>query len=131
MQLNEGTFFCGSVANLSTPPSQETARFDTFVRDLLIDPLTVTNATFDTLNTFYHANDPTLGGVWNTGDSLFDRAEAFYTDNMFLAARRLLFNKAAPLQPLFGYLFTEQIPGNNPFLGGEFIFGTLSDMTEC
>lgn len=129
-QLNEGTLFSRSVANLSVPASQETARFDTFIRDLLIDPSTVTNATFDTLNTLYPANDRTLGGAFNTGDSLFDRAEAWYTDNMYLSARRLLFNKAAPLQPLFGYFFKEQIPGNNPALGGELISITVYLITR-
>lgn len=107
------------------PPSEEDAAFDTFIRDLLIDPSTVTNATFGTLNTLYPANDSSLGGPFNTGDSLFDRAEAWYTDNMFLSARRLLFAKAAPLQPLFGYFFTEFIPGNDPTLGGE------SDLEAC
>ena len=65
------------------------------------------------------ADDAALGGAFNTGDSLFDRAEAWYTDNMYLSPRRLFFGKAAPLQPLFGYFFTEFIPGNNRTLGGE------------
>ncbi|GJE89460.1 alpha/beta-hydrolase [Phanerochaete sordida] len=114
---NEGTLFSESVLGLSVPASEEDAAFDTFVRDLLIDPSTVTNATFATLNSLYPANDSSLGGPFNTGDSLFDRAEAWYTDNMFLSARRLLFATAASLQPLFGYFFTEFIPGNDPTLG--------------
>ena len=70
------------------------------------------------MNKFYPANDSSLGGVFNTGDSLFDRAEAWYTDNMYLSPRRLLFGKAAPMQPLFAYFFTEFIPGQDPVRGG-------------
>lgn len=103
---------------LSTPAADESAAFDTFVRDLLIDPSTVPPSTFATLHALYPADDAALGGAFNTGDSLFDRAEAWYTDNMYLSPRRLLFGKAAPLQPLFGYFFTEFIPGNNRTLGG-------------
>ena len=105
--------------NVSVPPDQETAAFDTFIRGLFIDPSTITEDVFDSINQFYPANDSSLGGVFNSGDSLFDRAEAWYTDNMYLSPRRLLFHKAAPLQPLFAYFFKEFIPGQNPFNGGE------------
>ncbi|KAI0785316.1 alpha/beta-hydrolase [Irpex lacteus] len=115
--LNEGTVFSSSVRNLDTPPGQENAALDTFIRNLLIDPSTVTNSTFDTINKLYPANDTSLGGPFHTGDDLFDRAEAWYTDNMYLSARRLLFNKAASLQPLYAYFFMEFIPGNDPTLG--------------
>jgi hypothetical protein len=37
---------------------------------------------------------------------------------MFLAPRRLLFEKAAALQSSFVYFFTEFIPGNDPASGG-------------
>ena len=107
--------------NVSVPADQETAAFDTFIRRLFIDPSTITEDVFDSINQFYPANDSSLGGVFNSGDSLFDRAEAWYTDNMYLSPRRLLFHKAAPLQPLFAYFFKEQIPGQDPTLGG----GTL------
>ncbi|KAI0348171.1 alpha/beta-hydrolase [Trametopsis cervina] len=115
--LNEGTSFSQSILGLHTPPAQETAAFDTFIRNLLIDPSTVTNATMDTMNRLYPANDTSLGGAFHTGDDLFDRGEAWYTDNMFLSPRRLLFKKAASFQPLFAYLFAEFIPGNNPVEG--------------
>ncbi|KAI0800727.1 alpha/beta-hydrolase [Fomes fomentarius] len=134
--LNEGTTFSGSVRNLSVSPDQEDARFNTFIKDLLIDPSTVTNDTFDTLNKLYSANDSSLGGRFNTGDSLFDRAEAWYTDNMYLSPRRHLFDRAAALQPLFGYFFTEFIPGQNPangvFHASELIllFGNFSDVEQ-
>ncbi|TBU37595.1 alpha/beta-hydrolase [Dichomitus squalens] len=116
--LNEGTLFAQSVRNLNVTASEEDARFDTFIKQLLIDPSTVTQDVFDTINNLYPANDSSLGGRFNTGDSLFDRAEAWHTDNMYLSSRRLLFNRAAPLQPLFAYFFTEFIPGNDPSLGG-------------
>ncbi|EIW63971.1 alpha/beta-hydrolase [Trametes versicolor FP-101664 SS1] len=111
------TVFSGSVRGLNVPAAQENATFDTFIKNLLIDPTTVTQDTLNTINSLYPPNDPALGAPFNTGDSLFDRAEAWYTDNMYLAARRLLFNKAAPLQPLFAYAFREFIPGNDPSLG--------------
>ena len=103
---------------LNTPPQLENEAFDTFIKDLLIDPATVTTDVFDTINVLYPANDSSLGGPFNTGDSLFDRGAAWYTDNMFLAPRRLFFDKAASLQPMFAYYFTEFIPGNDPTLGG-------------
>ncbi|TBU54913.1 alpha/beta-hydrolase [Dichomitus squalens] len=115
--LNEGTTFSQSVRNLSVPSSEEDAAFDTFIQELLIDPSTVTQDVYDTINTLYPANDSSLGAPFNTGDSLYDRAEAWYSDNMFLSPRRLLFNKAASLQPLFGYFFAEFIPGQDPSLG--------------
>ncbi|OJT04458.1 hypothetical protein TRAPUB_4728 [Trametes pubescens] len=114
---NEGTFFSGSVRGLNVSTAQENATFDMFIKDNLVDPTTVTQDVLDTINSLYPPNDPSLGAPFNIGDSLFDRAEAWYTDNMFLAARRLLFNKAAPLQPLFAYVFREFIPGNDPSLG--------------
>ncbi|KIP11688.1 hypothetical protein PHLGIDRAFT_99110 [Phlebiopsis gigantea 11061_1 CR5-6] len=115
--LNEGTVFSQSVLGRSVPPSEESAVFDTFIKSLLVDPSTVTNDTFDTINKLYPANDSSLGGAYNTGDSLFDRSEAWYTDNMFLAPRRLFFDAAAAHQPLFAYFFTEFIPGENISLG--------------
>ena len=118
-QLNEGTRPSLSLLNLNTPPSQEDAVFDKFILQLLIDPTPVTSDVLDQLNTFYPANDSSLGGPFNTGDSLFDRAAAFYTDNMYLTPRRLLFDKAASTQKLFAYYFTEFIPGNDPTLGGK------------
>jgi len=36
---------------------------------------------------------------------------------MFLSPRRLWFENAAPLQPMFAYYFREFIPGQNPMLG--------------
>ncbi|EIW63969.1 alpha/beta-hydrolase [Trametes versicolor FP-101664 SS1] len=114
---NEGTFFSGSVRGLNVPAAQENATFNTFIKDNLVDPSTITQDVLNTINSLYPPNDPSLGAPFNTGDSLFDRVEAWYTDNMFLAARRLFFNKAAPLQPLFAYEFREFIPGNDPALG--------------
>ena len=115
--------FSQAVRNLHTPPAQEDAAFVQFIQELLIDPSTVQRSTFNTILELYPANDSSLGCPFNTGDSLFDRAEAWYTDNMYLAARRLLFQQAAPLQPLFAYFFREFIPGNDPTLGGE-LFGS-------
>ncbi|CDO73084.1 hypothetical protein BN946_scf185007.g138 [Trametes cinnabarina] len=116
-ELNEGTIFSQAVRNLSVPSAQENAAFDTFIKELLIDPSTVTQDVFDTINKLFPANDSSLGGPFNTGDSLFDRAEAWYTDNMYLGPRRLFFDKAASTQPLYAYHFREFIPGQDPTLG--------------
>lgn len=115
--LNEGTTFSSSVRNLHTPPDQEDAAFDNFILRLLIDPAPVTSDVLSQIHALYPANDSSLGGPFNTGDSLFDRAEAWYTDNMYLTPRRLLFDKAASTQNLFAYFFKEFIPGNDPSLG--------------
>lgn len=110
--------FSTSVRNLGLGPDEEDAAFDKFIKDLLIDPSTVSQDTLNAIKAMYPANDTSLGGAFNTGDSLFDRVEVWYTDNMYLSARRLLFNGAASLQPLFAYFFTEPIPGQDPTLGG-------------
>ncbi|KAJ3485443.1 hypothetical protein NLI96_g4961 [Meripilus lineatus] len=115
--LNEGTLFSQSVRNLKAPADQEDPLFDNFIRGLLIDPSPVTSDVLSEIHSLYPANDTSLGGMFNTGDSLYDRAEAWYTDNMFLTARRLFFNKAGSMQPLFAYFFNEFIPGNDPSLG--------------
>ena len=74
------------------------------------------------------ANDTALGPSFDTtgGDVLFDRAEAWYTDEMFLAPRRLLIDKASSLQPTFAYYFAELIPGNDPSLGGNYRYLKVS-----
>ena len=111
--------FAAAVRNLSTPPALEDAAFDAYIRALFIDPAPLSQDVLDTFHTLYPANDTSLGAPFNTGDSLFDRAEAWYTDVLFLAPRRLFFEKAAPLQPVFAYQFSEFIPGQDPQQGGE------------
>jgi len=98
--------------------ADENTRFDQFIGQLILDNTTLTQDVLDEIHQLYPANDSSLGGRFNTGDSLFDRAEAWYTDNMYLAPRRLFFNKAAPTQKLFAYFFTEFFPGNSPTRGG-------------
>ncbi len=116
--------------NVTVAPDDETAAFDTFLKKLFIDPSTISQDVFDTINKLYPANDSSLGGAFNTGDSLFDRAEAWYTDNQYLSPRRLLFHKAAPLQPLFAYFFKEFIPGQDPTNGGTYVLLRSLSHTE-
>ncbi len=99
----------------------EDQAFNFFIGQLILEKTTLTSDVLGEIDTLYPANDPTAGGPFHTGDSLFDRAESWYTDNMYLSPRRLFFNKAAPLssQPFFAYFFTEFIPTNSPTLGGK------------
>ncbi|KAF7349958.1 Alpha/beta-hydrolase [Mycena venus] len=115
--LNEGTIFVDAVENLPHPGMTEDQALDFFIGELVLDNTTLTQATLNQINVFYPANDSSLDAPFNTGNSLFDRAAAFYGDNFFQAARRRLFDAAADLQPLFGYHFTEFVPGNNPTFG--------------
>ncbi|KAJ7581661.1 alpha/beta-hydrolase [Mycena floridula] len=115
--VNEGTTFSTSVRSLDLTGQSEVAAFDNFVGHLVIDNSTLTSDVLDEFHELWPANDPSLGAPFNTGDSLFDRAEAWYTDEMFLAPRRLFFEHGASLQPMFAYYFAEFIPGNNPALG--------------
>ncbi|KAF9007551.1 alpha/beta-hydrolase [Cyathus striatus] len=111
--LNEGTTFSGSVANLRLSGAKEDAAFDNFVNNLLIDNSTLTPDVLAEFRTLFPANDSAQGTPFNTGDSLFDRAAAWYGDEMFLAPRRMFFEHASSLQPTFGYHFREFIPGDN------------------
>ena len=97
----------------------EDEAFDTFISQIVFDNSTLTPEILMDIRRQYPANDPTAGGPFHTGDSLYDRASSWYTDAMYLAGRRFFFNKAASVQPLFGYYFTEFIPGNDPSRGGE------------
>ena len=98
----------------------EDQAFNNFIGNLILDNRTLTADVLDKIDELYPANDPANGAPFNTGDSLFDRAEAWYTVNMYLAPRRLFFDKAAGMssQPFFAYFFDEFIPGNDPTLGG-------------
>ncbi|CAL1694187.1 unnamed protein product [Somion occarium] len=116
--VNEGTTFSQSVRNLSISPEQEDPAFDNFIRKLMVDPAPITTDVLDTIHELFPANSTANGAPFATGDSLFDRAEAWYTNQNFHGPRRLLFNKAASLgQKLFAYAFREFIPGNQRSLG--------------
>ncbi|KAF8896552.1 alpha/beta-hydrolase [Infundibulicybe gibba] len=115
--LNEGTTFSGSVRGLGLRGASEDASFDNFIGHLVIDNSSITTDVLDEIHTLFPENDPAQGAPFNTGDSLFDRSESWYTDNMFLSPRRLFFQHGSSLQPMFAYHFKEFIPGNNPSLG--------------
>ncbi|KAF9266390.1 alpha/beta-hydrolase [Marasmius fiardii PR-910] len=116
---NEGTSFISFIQGLGNvaPGAAEDAAFIKFVNLLLIDNSTLTNDVLQRFLTMWPANDRTLGAPFNTGNSLFDRTEAWYGDIMFHAARRLFFQHGASLMPMFAYKFTEFIPGNNRMFG--------------
>ncbi|KAH7875721.1 alpha/beta-hydrolase [Lentinula edodes] len=114
---NEGTTFSESVEGLNLTGAAQDDAFVNFIGHLVIDNSTLTTDIYDKMLTLWPANDPLLGAPFNTGDSLFDRAEAWYTDQMFLTPRRLFFENGASLQPMFAYYFREFIPGQNPALG--------------
>lgn len=100
----------------------EDQAFDAFIGKLILDNRTLTSDVLRRFHELYPANSTANGGPFHTGDSLFDRGEQWYGDNMFLAARRLFFDRAASLQPLFAYHFREFIPGNDITLGGRYPF---------
>jgi hypothetical protein len=120
--LNEGNFFSGSVEGLNLTGQAQDSRLDDFIRGLFIDNTTLTQTTFSSIHALYRENDTSLGEPFNTGDSLFDRAAAFYTDAMFLGPRRLFFEHGSDLQPMFAYHFREFIPGSDVTLGGKALF---------
>jgi carboxylesterase type B len=115
--INEGTVFSTSVLGLGLSGEAETAAFVNFIGHLVIDNSTLTPDVIDEFLTLFPANDPTLGAPFNTGDSLFDRAAAWYTDQMFLSPRRFFFQHGSARMPMFAYYFGEFIPGNNLTLG--------------
>ena len=81
-----------------------------------IDESKIVQDTLDEIVRAYPANTEQL--PFSTGDSLFDRAAAWYGDSMYLAPRRCFTAVAAKLQPVFTYFFTEFVPGDSPKLGG-------------
>ncbi|EIM91451.1 alpha/beta-hydrolase [Stereum hirsutum FP-91666 SS1] len=115
--LNEGNSFSASLLGLNLTGYTQDLAFDNFVRASVIDQTLITSDVLDQFHKFYPANDPSEGAPFNTGDSLFDRAAAWYGDFMFLSARRRFLDVAASLQPTFVYHFREFIPGNNVTLG--------------
>jgi len=115
--VNEGNTFSTSLRGMQLSATDEDAALDNFIGHLVIDNSTITADVFTEMDQLFPRDDPLLGAPFNTGDSLFDRGAAWYTDNMFLSPRRLFFENAAPLQPTFAYYFREFIPGNDPSLG--------------
>ncbi|KAI9463333.1 alpha/beta-hydrolase [Lactarius psammicola] len=113
--LNEGTSFSTTLFGLGLSGRAEDAAFGQFVRASQIDESKITQDTLNDILELYPANTKQL--PFSTGDSLFDRAAAWYGDNMFLSARRRFTDAAAKRQPVFSYLFTEFVPDDPPKLG--------------
>ncbi|KAF9496737.1 lipase [Pleurotus eryngii] len=115
--VNEGATFAGSVRNLNLTGAAQNSAFDNLIGHLVIDNGSLTGDVFDGIHALFRENDPTLGAPFNTGDSLFDRAEAWYTAQNYIGPRRLFFEAGSSRQPMFAYYFREFIPGNDPSLG--------------
>ena len=96
--------------------SAEVAAFEQFVKASQIDESKIDQDTLNEIVHAYPANTEQL--PFSTGDSLFDRAAAWYGDSMYLAPRRYFTTAAAKLQPVFTYFFTEFVPGDSTKLGG-------------
>ncbi|RDB25930.1 Lipase 1 [Hypsizygus marmoreus] len=109
--VNEGTFFSTTLLGLRLSRSAPDRAFDTFISAAIVDNSTITDDKLAQLRAMYLVNEPSMGSPFKTGDSLFDRAAAWYTDHIFLAPQRLLFENAASKQKV------EYIPGNNRTLG--------------
>ncbi|KAL0060374.1 hypothetical protein AAF712_012825 [Marasmius tenuissimus] len=116
---NEGTSFSDTLLDLNLTGRAQDDAFINFIGHLFIDNSTITNATISRILAMWGPNDPTQGAPFNTGDSLFDRAETWYGDEMFLAPRRLFFQNGSGRQPMFAYKFTEFVPGNSRTFGGK------------
>ncbi|KAF9266372.1 alpha/beta-hydrolase [Marasmius fiardii PR-910] len=134
--LNEGSVSSVPLRNKNLTGAAQNAAFNDFHMAVYIDNSTITQQTLLETDRFWAENDTSLGAPFNTGDSLFDRASAWYTDVMFLAPRRLFFENAASKQDLFAYHFREFIPGNDPSLGIfhtselRMFFGPLPEVEE-
>ncbi|KAJ7650781.1 alpha/beta-hydrolase [Roridomyces roridus] len=115
--INEGTTFSTSVEGLGLVGAAQDAAFRNFIGHLVIDNSTLTPDLYAKILQLFPAGDPENGAPHATGDTLFDRAEAWYTDQMFLAPRRSFSQRAAGLQPMWAYYFAELIPGNDATLG--------------
>ncbi|KAF8273340.1 alpha/beta-hydrolase [Lactarius quietus] len=113
--LNEGTSFSTTLFGLGLSGSAEDAAFEQFVRASQIDESKITQDVLNDILELYPTNTKQL--PFSTGDSLFDRAAAWYGDNMFLSARRRFTFAAAKQQTVYSYLFTEFFPGDSPELG--------------
>ncbi|XP_006458980.1 hypothetical protein AGABI2DRAFT_217832 [Agaricus bisporus var. bisporus H97] len=115
--LSEGTRFSVGLLDQNLSGEAQVSEMDKFILGLVIDNTTITDDVLDEIHTLFPENDTSLGAPFNTGDSLFDRASAFYTDEMFLGPRRFFFEHGSDLQPMFAYHFREFIPGANITLG--------------
>ncbi|KAK0215197.1 alpha/beta-hydrolase [Armillaria nabsnona] len=115
--VNEGTAFSMSLLGLDLSDNLQNAAFDNFVNEVVNLNRTLAPDLFAGLQQLWPANDSSLGAPFNTGDSLFDRGEAWFTDEVFLASRRLFFEHVSASQPMYAYYFREFIPGNNSELG--------------
>ncbi|KZV64422.1 alpha/beta-hydrolase [Peniophora sp. CONT] len=113
--VNEGTTFSSSTRNLNLTGAAQLSALDGFVRGSAIDESRITTDVLARIHQLYPASPPSLPHA--TGDELFDRAAAWYGDNMFLSARRRFVDSASKKQDVFAYHFRELIPGNDPTLG--------------
>ncbi|KAL0565148.1 hypothetical protein V5O48_016883 [Marasmius crinis-equi] len=115
---NEGTSFSETLLDLNLTGRAQDNAFINFIGHLFIDNSTITDDTISRILAMWPADDRSLGAPFDTGDALFDRAETWYGDEMFLAPRRLFFqNGAGRGQAMWAYKFTEFVPGNSRTLG--------------
>ncbi|KAJ7037859.1 alpha/beta-hydrolase [Mycena alexandri] len=105
--LNEGTVFCSSVHGRHLSGLAEDEAFKDFIKHLVIDHSPLTPDVYSKTLEIYGADDTSFGAPFNTNDSLFDRASAWYGDNMFLAPRRNFFRSASPHQAMFAYFYRD------------------------
>ncbi|TFL04158.1 Alpha/Beta hydrolase protein [Pterulicium gracile] len=107
------TSFASPIRGHNLTGQAEDTAFTHFIRSALVDATLLTPETISTIHHLYPANDTTLGGRFNTGDSLFDRAAAWYTDTMFPGPRRMLWEQAAERgQRVWGFYYQE-LSGND------------------
>ncbi|KAL0571661.1 hypothetical protein V5O48_010301 [Marasmius crinis-equi] len=118
--VNEGATYATDLRSRNLTGAAQEAAFDNYINRLhIIDNSSITQATLQEIHRLWAENDTTLGAPFNQGDSLYDRAAAWYRDEMYLAPRRLFFDYAAPKQDIYAYYFKEFLPGGDPTLGAE------------
>ncbi|KAJ7717684.1 alpha/beta-hydrolase [Mycena metata] len=105
--LNEGTIYSGPVRGRKLSGASEDAAFKAFITHTVIDASPISPDLLAKFLEMFPANDTSFGAPFNTGDSLFDRASAWYTAFMFMAPLRKFFKAGSPHQKMFAYSFRD------------------------
>ncbi|KAF7305595.1 Carboxylic ester hydrolase [Mycena chlorophos] len=137
--LDEGTLFTNTAVNGEANVFDIV--FTNFTPSFVSEPALKTGV--NKLLEMYYPDIPALGSPFGTGNDTFGLAPEFkqlaaiFGDTSFVALRREWMGAAAGAGvPTFGYLFTEPVPGNPPYLGVfhsteiDFVYGAPPNTTS-